>query len=395
MQTTTEIKAYDYTIFIGDEVFTDLSNFINREKSVSNKIFILVDENTSRLCLPALINRVVPLKAAEIIEINSGEANKNIETCLHIWQRLSELGADRKSLLINLGGGVITDIGGFAGSTYKRGIDFINIPTTLLSQVDASVGGKTGINLKDIKNQIGVFNNPKAVFIYPDFLKTLGKIHLLSGYAEIIKHGLIANSDLWNEIKKDFLPEHSGEDLGNPESPAWENIITRSIQIKNNIVLEDPKEEGVRKALNFGHTIGHALETHSLETNEAPLVHGEAIAIGMICESYLSWKTVGLSRAEMDEITSFILSKYKPYHLEPTSYNKLLELMKHDKKNATPHASPAGRQGWSPVKVKRDQINFTLLSQIGKPLINESCSVEFIKGALEFYRKSLFANHHF
>ena len=386
MQTTTEIKASDYTIFIGDKVFANLSNFINQKKSPWSKIFILVDENTSRFCLPALIKGIEMLKTAETIEIKSGEANKNIETCSQIWEKLSDSSADRNSLLINLGGGVIADIGGFSSSTYKRGIDFINIPTTLLSQVDASVGGKTGINLKNIKNQVGVFNNPKAVFIYPGFLKTLDKRHLLSGFAEVIKHGLIADTSYWDEIKSDKLV------ISELLSPAWKDIIARSVQIKNNIVLKDPKEKGVRKVLNFGHTIGHALETYSLEADTEPLLHGEAIAIGMICESYLSLKMLSLSRTELDDIVAFILSNYKPYPLETKADKKLIELMKHDKKNATPHASPRQVGGWSPDRVKRDQINFTLLSQIGKPVINENCGVDFIVEALEYYRKQSVMN---
>ena len=398
MQTTIEIKASDYAIYIGDEVFANLSNFINQDspsgiptnvrskaipqgKSAWSKIFILVDENTSRHCLPSLIKENEMLKTAEIIEIKSGETNKNIETCSQIWERLSDSGADRKSLLINLGGGVITDIGGFSSSTYKRGIDFINIPTTLLSQVDASAGGKTGINLKNIKNQVGVFSNPKAVFIYPGFLKTLDKRQLLSGFSEVIKHGLIADTSYWDEIKSDKFV------IFDPLSPVWKDIIARSVEIKNNIVLKDPKEKGERKVLNFGHTIGHALESYSLEKDTVPLLHGEAIAIGMICESYLSWKMLGLSRTELDDIVAFILLHYKPYPLETKADTKLIELMKHDKKNVTPHASPRQVGGWSLVRVKRDQINFTLLSQIGKPVINENCGVELIEEALKFYRK--------
>ncbi|MFH1319455.1 MAG: 3-dehydroquinate synthase [Bacteroidota bacterium] len=364
----TNNSSSDYTILIGDEVFSEISNFISGERYVNNSIFILVDENTNNFCHPLLIDNIEKLRKAEIIEIKSGEENKSIEVCSQIWQRLGDSGADRRSLLINLGGGVIGDMGGFIASTYKRGIDFINVPTTLLSQVDASIGGKVGINLNNLKNQVGVFNNPKAVFVYPGFLKTLNKRHLLSGFAEVVKHGLITDYSFWNEIKRDFL---NLQDLGNLGSAIWENIIIRSIQIKNNIVLKDPWEQGLRKVLNFGHTIGHALESDSLENDKIPLLHGEAVAIGMICESYLSCKVSGLSQVELEEITSFILSVFDQHQIEINTDKELIELMKQDKKNEI------------------EKINFTLLSKSGKAVINQNCNDELICEALGFYRQKI------
>lgn len=351
------IESDNYSIYLGDDIFSSLQDFLKRPVYKQSKIYILVDENTLKNCLPELVANVDLLIGAEIIEIESGEESKNIEVCLQIWQVLMEMKADRKSLFINLGGGVISDMGGFVASTYKRGIDFINIPTTLLAQVDASIGGKTGVDVNHIKNQVGVFNNPKAVFIYPGFLRTVSKRQILSGYAEIVKHGLIADKNFWNVIKKTKL---TGND-------CWGKLIPCSLEIKTAIILQDPWEKDIRKTLNFGHTIGHAIESYFLEEGEEILLHGEAIAIGMICESFLSYKKAGLDHAELDDICRFILSKFKPLIINEITFNRIIELMSNDKKNIN------------------NSIRFTLISETGKAVIDKKCSMELIKESLKFY----------
>ena len=348
------INTDKYNILIGDDSLKELNGFLSEGKYSS--VFILVDQNTKKHCFKKLT--IVNCQLS-IIQIKSGENNKNIRTCEKIWNELSKKNADRRSLLLNLGGGVITDIGGFAASTYKRGIDFINIPTTLLAQVDASIGGKTGIDFSGYKNQIGTFAFPKAVFVNPSFLKTLSKRELLSGFAEVIKHGLIADKNYWNEVRgiKEILTSHIS------------HLISASIEIKNKIVSADPYEKGLRKALNFGHTIGHAIESASLKTKK-PLLHGEAIAIGMICEAYISRKCCGLSDEELNEIVSFIKSTFHPKEIK-LPVKKLIGLMKQDKKNLD------------------DEINCTLLSSIGKAEINNSCSEELIEESLSFFNDQI------
>ena len=268
----TRIQADGYSIVIAADALSIFHSYLNEHYSGRKKI-ILLDENTRRHCLPLL-----ETKNAELLEIESGEKNKHIQTCTQLWKTLIDLGADRHSLLINLGGGVICDIGGFVASTFKRGIDFIHIPTTLLAQADASVGGKTGVDFANLKNQVGVFSNPKAVFVFPQFLDTLDERQLRSGFAEIIKHALIRDKTLWHTIQSVDVNDRSG----------LTDVISQSLQIKNDIVTDDPFEKGLRKILNFGHTIGHAVESVSLRQHKKQLLHGEAVAIGMICEAYLS-----------------------------------------------------------------------------------------------------------
>jgi 3-dehydroquinate synthase len=354
----TTIEATKYQVHIGGhEVFHKITQYLHNHKH--SKIFILVDENSLQYCIPELVKNVEELKNAEIIETESGEENKTIEVCIQLWKVLTELGADRKSLLINLGGGVIGDLGGFTAACFKRGIRYINIPTTLLAQVDASVGGKTGVDLENLKNQIGAFSDPQAVFIYPQFLKTLSKKQVLSGLAEVVKHALIADATYWKQIKK-----------FKPAIQDWQNIIECSVQLKNTIVKEDPFEYGKRKLLNFGHTVGHALESLHLE-KETPVLHGEAIAAGMICESFLSYKCAGLSHTELDEICEFIVKTFKLISFEQADYSRLIELMEQDKKNEGPG------------------INFTLLNTLGKAEINSTCSSQQIFQALDFYQLKL------
>ncbi len=306
------------------------------ESGKYSKIFVFADSNTSELCLPLFREMLEDFNNFDLIETDPGEENKNIDFCIGIWKTLLDFDADRKCLMVNLGGGVITDMGGFVASTYKRGIDFINIPTTLLSQVDASVGGKTGIDVDNVKNMVGTFTLPQAVFIETAFLKTLSDRELLSGFAEMIKHGLIVDRNYYNELKNsDYL---------NIEAQA----IYRSVDIKNEVVTEDPHEKGLRKILNFGHTIGHAVETYSLINDKKSLTHGEAIAIGMICEAFLSQKNNTLSADDLNDVTTYISKLYPAYHIKIDSFIKLMEFMQSDKKN------------------ENGQIMFSLLSSIGK-----------------------------
>ena len=345
------IESISYSVFFENSL-QELSAFLNQKNY--SKVFVLVDSNTEIQCLPALQNALGSIEF-DLIEVTPGEENKNIDFCIGIWRMLLDFGADRNSIMINLGGGVITDMGGFAASTFKRGIDFVQVPTTLLSQVDASVGGKTGIDMENVKNIIGTFTQPKAVFIHTPFLKTLSERELRSGYAEVIKHGLIYDDSLFKKLKG-IVPTNLNDE-----------IIYRSIEIKNEVVINDPFEKGLRKILNYGHTIGHAIESYSLKHDKAPLLHGEAIAIGFICEAYLSGKRNGLKEDELSEIAGTIKNTYPAYKLNKASYPDLIEIMKNDKKN------------------NAGQISFSLLSEIGKCGFDIYCTEEEIIESLDFY----------
>jgi 3-dehydroquinate synthase len=353
---TSIIETYSYPIYIGQELFSELKRFIDT-KSFS-RVFILVDENSRKYCLDSLIPSFLDLPEENIIEIKSGEENKNIGTVSQIWEHLSRSRADRNSLLINFGGGVIGDMGGFAATTFKRGISFVNIPTTLLAQVDASVGGKLGFDFNNLKNEIGIYADPKEIYINPDFIKTLEPRHILAGFAEIIKHGLIADLNYWQTIRS--------VDLG--QEDKWPPLIEKSVRIKNKIVMHDPFEKNLRKALNFGHTFGHAIESFSLLHDPVPLLHGEAIAIGMICETYLSWKFNGFPEEDLHNVWQFILSHFHKHNLEPDKFAEIIRFMYHDKKN------------------ENNIINFTMLKKIGSSEINKSCPEADIYEALHFYR---------
>jgi 3-dehydroquinate synthase len=350
------IKATNYKILFNEEIYNYLNT--NLLKTIYSKIFILVDENTNTYCLPNFLANLATEIEIEIIEIEVGEEQKNIHTCLHIWEALSELGADRKSILINLGGGVVTDIGGFIACTFKRGIDFINVPTTLLAMVDASVGGKNGIDLGSLKNQIGIIREPKAVLVNTSFLDTLPQLEMRSGLAEMLKHGLIFNKAYWNKFKN----------LSNLQSDDLDNLIYESIQIKNNIVSEDLTENGIRKSLNFGHTLGHAIESYCLENeSKSKLLHGEAIAIGMILESYISKEKELISKDEYAEIKFMIKDIYETIIFDKNDIDKIIELLIYDKKN------------------EFGKIQFALLDGIGKIKINEECSNDLIYNAFYDY----------
>ena len=320
-----------------------------------SKVFVFVDRNTGESCLPVFQEMLEDYSSFDLIETDPGEENKNIDFCIGIWKTLLDFEADRKCLMINLGGGVITDMGGFVASTYKRGIDFINIPTTLLSQVDASVGGKTGIDIDNVKNMVGTFTLPQAVFIETVFLKSLPERELLSGFAEMIKHGLIADATYFQELKD--------SDYKSVTAAA----IYRSVEIKNEVVTEDPYEKGLRKILNYGHTIGHAIETYSLINDKKPLNHGEAIAIGMVCEAFLAVKNNTLKEEELLTISTYILSLYPKYKIKQKSHAELLQFMQSDKKN------------------EDGNIMFSLLDKIGKCTFNCRVTNDDIKSSLNYY----------
>jgi 3-dehydroquinate synthase len=351
------IEANGYSVIFNEKGYEALNNQISENNY--SKIFIIVDSNTNAVCLPKLLPYIATELTIEIIEFESGEINKNIETCIQIWNVLTELGADRKSLVINLGGGVVTDLGGFVASTFKRGMDFINIPTTLLSMVDASVGGKTGVDLGNLKNQIGVINTPRMVLIDTSYLETLSQIEMRSGLAEILKHGLIFDKAYW----KQFL------DLSKIDYADFDQIIYDSIKIKNEIVMQDPNEKGIRKALNFGHTLGHAIESYFLENEiKKTLLHGEAIAIGMVLESYISMQKNLISTDEYLEIKTTINSIYEPVVFEESDRNPIIELLIHDKKN------------------EYGTIKFVLLDGIGKFITGQEIENELIVAAFIDYK---------
>lgn len=323
-----------------------------------SKIFILVDENTNEFCLPKLLPSIETETEIEIIELEAGEENKTIETCVGVWEALIELGADRKSIVLNLGGGVVTDMGGFIAGTFKRGIPFINIPTTLLAMVDAAVGGKNGIDLGGLKNQIGTITNPEMVLIDVEYLETLSQRELKSGLAEMLKHGLIADAAHWNQLKNFAKFDFS----------TFEKIIEESVAIKNSIVTQDPTENGIRKALNFGHTLGHAIETYFLENpTKEKLLHGEAIACGMILESFISVKKGLLSPAAYSEIKLTIHEIFEKLTFTENDINSILKLLIHDKKN------------------EYGQVQFALLNGIGSTSINQSADNETIINAFLDY----------
>lgn len=349
------IQANGYSIYFNEKGY-DVINEMIIENSYSS-IFIIVDEHTNEYCLTKFLPNLAVEIPIEIIEIEAGEGIKNITTCVEIWNILSDLGADRKSVIINLGGGVITDIGGFIASTFKRGIDFINVPTTLLGMVDASIGGKNGIDLGILKNQIGVINVPALLLIDSHFLETVPQKEMRSGLAEMLKHGLIYDEKYWDQ----FL------DLSSLNFDDLDSLIYRSIEIKNEIVSQDPTENGIRKALNFGHTLGHAIESHFLET-ATPLLHGEAIAIGMILESYISLEKGLLSNTEFLQIKTVITSIFEQHAFSDTDIQIIQELLIHDKKN------------------EYGKVQFALLNGIGKTTLKQSVDNELIIASFKNYK---------
>ncbi len=318
-----------------------------------SKLVVLTDSNTQIHCLPR-ISKSLPDQTV-LITVPAGEINKNLQTCSLIWEKMTDAALDRKALMLNLGGGVIGDMGGFCASLYKRGIRFINMPTTLLSQVDASVGGKLGIDFQGLKNHLGVFNQPETVVIGREFLETLPHAELRSGYAEILKHGLIRDKTYFSELKSQDW-----------EQQDWEKLIYHSVAIKNAVVTADPKEAGLRKILNFGHTIGHAFESYFLDTSNH-LLHGEAIALGMICEGFLSFQKVGFSYEELDQLTKTMLQIYGKVEFSKNELDPILDLCLQDKKN------------------EGSTLMFSLLNSIGDCTYNIPVSREEIREAILQY----------
>ncbi|MCT2563797.1 3-dehydroquinate synthase [Chryseobacterium herbae] len=343
-------------ITILNDDFSQLNNFLHG-KSFS-KIFILVDENTHEYCLPVLLGNMETDLGFEILEIEAGEEMKNIQTANQLWEILTEMQADRKALVINLGGGVITDMGGFIASTYKRGIQFINIPTTLLSMCDASIGGKTGIDLMHYKNMVGTFAFPEQIFIYPKFLETLPFKELRSGFAEMLKHGLIADKAHWDSLIQ----------IHKLDVETVVPHIQTSMDIKQDVVEKDFHEKNIRKTLNFGHTIGHSVESLCLSRGN-PILHGEAVAMGMICEAHLA----NLENLITEEDATFIIENIQRYYsyldISDFTDESITELLLNDKKNTD------------------SKINFSLLTGIGSCTYDYQCSQENILKSLEFYRK--------
>ena len=326
-----------------------------------DKLFILVDEHTRQLCLP-IISGMECLKNAYIITIGPEDIHKNLETLAYVWTELGNRGATRHSLLINLGGGMVTDLGGFAASTFKRGIQYINIPTTLLAMVDASVGGKTGINFNGLKNEIGVFSPAEYVLLDTEFLKTLDIHNILSGYAEMLKHGIISTTEHWAELLN--------FDMNQIDYKVLQELVAKSVKIKEDIVEQDPFEKGIRKALNLGHTVGHAFESLALENNR-PVLHGHAVAWGIVCELYFSYCKTGFPKDKLRQTIQFIKENYGVLTFDCKQYDRLYEFMTHDKKNS------AGI------------INFTLMGEIGDIRINQSANKEEIFDILDFYRETM------
>jgi 3-dehydroquinate synthase len=347
----------------GADSLIQLSRFIVANRLDSGRIFILTDTETRRHCLPVLEAHSPDLKGNNILEIPAGDSSKTLQNAEALWMELVSLGADRNSLLINLGGGMITDLGGFVAAGFKRGIASINVPTTLLGQVDAAIGGKTGVNLSKVKNQVGFFYPARGIFIFPGFLETLPATQLRSGFAEVIKGALIGDALIWNRL----LRKGVGEILAMPCAGSfWQELIEKTVTQKSRIVRDDFLEKNQRKILNFGHTVGHALETLCSNRQGTELLHGDAVAAGMVAESFLSSKKCGLPEEDLDRITSFIRIGYDTMVFTREDIPALVQLMSHDKKN----------MGGS--------IRFSLLKKPGVPVINIACDAELIAEALLF-----------
>ena len=356
-------------IHCGPSAIHELHTMLLMQEYRNSRIFVLVDPNTGKHCLPLLAEACPELGAASVFEIEGGEESKSMLTAQKIWDELLAAKADRHSLLINLGGGVVTDMGGFVASAFKRGIPYINIPTSLMGMADAAVGGKTGVNLHNLKNQLGFFYSPAAVFIDTRFLKTLPETHLRSGFAEIVKSALIGDAILWRRI----LRQGAGNIFAmNTADRIWQEMIMKTVTFKNRIVCQDFRELKTRKILNFGHTIGHAVESLHLGNDKKTLLHGDAVALGMIAETWLSNIKAGLSDTETLEIITFLKTLYhKQCGLLKSSVtdttrilDELCNLLLHDKKN------------------KNGEIRFTLIRSAGKPKINITAGRDEIRSAL-------------
>lgn len=352
-----ELMAGTHPVMLGPHALRALERWLVRDAR-NARCFILGDENTLAHALPELLAHVPSLREVETIQVRSGERTKDLDVCRALWAHLSERGADRGAVLVALGGGVITDLGGFVAATYKRGIRCVNVPTTLMGMVDAAIGGKTAIDLGGIKNLVGVFADPAGVYVHPPFLRSLGKRELLNGVAEMIKHGLVRDGAHWNELRR--APLH--------DLDALAPLIVRSAAIKAEVVTEDPRELGPRKLLNFGHTIGHAIEALALESAQRSLLHGEAVAIGMIAEAWLSWRLGLLDRDRMNAVQEHLLGLFPAYTMQPADHHRVIELMRHDKKNVG------------------DGFRFTLLTGIGSAQVDVPVTAAQTAEALDHYR---------
>ncbi len=351
------MTAAKHPVLLGEDSLLHLDQWLAAHARAT-QLFILGDENTMEQCLPELLAHVPALLGAEPMQFRSGEASKDLEVCRALWTHLAERLADRQAVLVNLGGGVVTDLGGFVASTYKRGIRFINIPTTVMGMVDAAIGGKTAIDLNGIKNLVGTFADPVATYIHPHFLRSLGKREVLNGVAEMIKHGLVRDADHWNKVRR--APLH--------DLDALAPLILHSAAIKAAVVTEDPREEGPRKLLNFGHTIGHALEAFAQESQQRSLLHGEAVAIGMVCATWLSWRMEYLDRDRMNAVEEHLMGLFPTFNFQATDSHRIIELMRNDKKNSG------------------DEFRFTLLTGIGEARVNVPINAAQVAEALEHYR---------
>lgn len=349
-----KIKCKNYTIHVNH--WQSLAADIQAINPTS--VFVLTDQNTEKYCLHAFLENIS--SKVNIISIQPGEEHKQLQTCQYVWSKFMEGGADRKSLLINLGGGVIGDLGGFCAATYMRGIQFIQVPTTVLSQVDASVGGKLGIDFMGVKNMVGVIKQPYSVHIFTDYLSTLDEKQIRSGYAEMMKHGLISDRSVWQRLS-----------AGMPSDPqAWGREVITSVEMKKAITEKDPYEKGLRKILNFGHTIGHALESTWLQSS-SPLLHGEAIAIGMIAEAFISYHKGFLSEEELFDIRKGIISVFGHHPRYVNGAEEIIRYMRADKKN------------------EGGQFRFALLTGIGSAAYDEAADEQLVRESLLFYREKL------
>ncbi len=344
-------------VIITSDIKNELSGILANYEY--DRLNVICDKNSRDCCYINFLMGVKELRDANLATIEPGDEHKNLDSLSWVWEKLGEYGATRKSLVINIGGGMVTDLGGFAASTFKRGLRFINIPTTLLAMVDASVGGKTGINFHGLKNEIGVFSDADYVILDTVFLKTLDSENICSGYAEMLKHGLISNDDMWRELVT--------FDILNPDLDKLRDMVADSVKVKQRIVEEDPHEHGIRKALNVGHTIGHAFESFALKRK--PILHGYAVAYGMVCELYLSARKTGFPTEKLHTTVRYIIEHYGKMQITCNDYDELIELMTHDKKNTA------------------DTINFTLLAEIGDIRINQTATKEEIVEALDYYRE--------
>ena len=357
-------------IHCGLNVLNDLRKLVSSHDYKASRVIILADTNTAQHCLPRLVSHCPELDSASMFEIDPGEASKSLAVAEKIWNELLSARADRQSLLINLGGGVVSDLGGFVAAGYKRGIAYVNVPTSLMGMADASIGGKTAVNLAQMKNQLGFFYSPSAVFIDPVFLKTLPEAHLRSGFAEILKSALIGDTVLWRRILRLGTDTILSADTS---GKLWQDLVLKTVSFKNQIACQDFREKKLRKILNFGHTIGHALESLSIGHEARAILHGDAVALGMIAETRLSQLKAGLSETDAEIIISFLriawatqIGLLKELVSSGDVTNEgIVRMLLHDKKN------------------KGSQIRFTLLKEPGKPAVNIQAGPYEITDSLE------------